>query len=234
MERSQSAATNRMQANSCVEAFILAGGVSSRMGQTKALLDFAGAPLIVRTAQLLKPLANKVTVIGSVDGSMIAGLHVIRDADFGVQEEFGESKGPLVGIATALRHSQSPWNLILACDLPYVNGGWLGWLIRRALHSNAQVVVPLTSKGPEPLAAMYRRECYASIERSIADNIRKVTLALSHLEIETLHESEWREFDLGGLVLKNMNTLDDYQKALEWWRAADSRARNEPAIASAD
>ncbi|HTZ74177.1 MAG TPA: molybdenum cofactor guanylyltransferase [Candidatus Aquilonibacter sp.] len=199
-----------------VEAFILAGGTSSRMGRAKHLLDFEGEPLICRMAEIAKPLVKSVAIVGATEIHLPAAIRAIPDDDLGIPREEGRSNGPLVGIATALAHSRSEWNLILACDLPYVTRDWLAWLFRRAATSQAQIVMPVTDRGPEPLAAIYRRNCRQTIIRSLEDGIRKVTAAVSRLEVETVHQSEWRHIDPEDLVLRNMNNPADYEEARLW------------------
>src|SRR5271165_5171522 len=103
--------------NCRVAAFILAGGASSRMGRDKGLLELAGVPLVLRTAQLLEPLVAEVTVVGAGERYSALGLTTIDDQNGGE----GERAGPLAGIVTALRATRAPWNLILACDLPYLS-----------------------------------------------------------------------------------------------------------------
>jgi len=122
-----------------------------------------------------------------------------------------------VGIATALRAAKSPWNLILACDLPYLTSEWLDWLLSRAVHSAAQIVMPRTSRGLEPLAAVYRRECAASIVAALERGIRKVTDAMAEFQTECLLESDWSELDPDGRVLRNMNAPADYEEARQWF-----------------
>jgi len=194
-----------------VEAFILAGGVSSRIGRDKALLDFGGIPLIVNTVQLVAPLVSRTTVVGPVERYATLGLHVIPDLHSSRKIESARSKGPLFGIVTALSNARTPWTLILACDLPYLTAQWLESLAVRALESNAQAVIPQTARGLEPLAAAYRRECAVPLAQSLASGTHKVTDALKALSIETIPEKD-------ASVLKNMNTLADYNEALAWWR----------------
>jgi molybdopterin-guanine dinucleotide biosynthesis protein A len=211
-----------------VAAFILAGGASSRMGGHKALLEFAGVPLIVKMVHLLKPLVHEVALVGPPERYAGLGFHAIRDQSSYYRE--GQSQGPLVGIASALSMTQSEWNLILACDLPYLSAGWIDWLLSRTARSNAQVVLPKTPRGIEPLAAVYRRECAQSIDASLGRGLRKVSDALGDLRVELVHAHEWREFDPDGRVLRNMNTPADYQEARNWWevRGPDSEDRIAP------
>lgn len=199
--------------------FILAGGASSRMGRDKGLLDFRGVPLILRTARLLDPLVAKVTVVGPPHRYAPLGLHVIADE---VRAEGGSEKrgrGPLAGISAALRATHSPWNLIVACDLPYLSAEWFKWLLSRALHSSGEAVVPRTERGIEPLAAVYRRECAARIGAALDRGTRKASDAIEELRLDFVYPRDWRSVDPSGLILRNMNSPEDYDEALKWWSA---------------
>src|SRR5579871_497632 len=116
------------------------------MGRDKGLLDFGGVPLILHTAHLLEPLLAKVTVVGSPSRYASLGLHTISDMDHRQALNPLEilRNGPVAGIATALEATHSRWNLIVACDLPYLSVEWLDWLLSRALRSRGEAVIPRT------------------------------------------------------------------------------------------
>jgi molybdopterin-guanine dinucleotide biosynthesis protein A len=193
------------------------------MGRDKALLDFGGVPLILRTSRLIESLVGEVTIIGSPSRYAALGLRVIPDIE-GTQSGAGKpGGGPLAGIATALAVSHSRWNLIVACDLPYLSAKWLDWLLSRAVHSRAHAIVPLTDRGIDPLASVYRRECVAPIAAAMARGIRKVSDVVEELPVEFVYPSEWRRVDPGELVLKNMNAPGDYEKARKWWETTSLR-----------
>ncbi|HWX38202.1 MAG TPA: molybdenum cofactor guanylyltransferase [Candidatus Sulfotelmatobacter sp.] len=196
-----------------ISAFILGGGASSRMGSDKGLLEFGNEPLVLRTARLLEPLVHEVTIVGNPEQYSNLGSRVIPDRTVGAGTESNPVRTPLVGIATALTVTTSPWNLVLACDLPYLTRGWIDWLLDRAAISTAQIVMPRTPRGLEPLAALYRRECAAPILRALERGIRKVTDAISQLQTEYVDETEWSLFDPEHWVLKNMNSPEDYLEA---------------------
>jgi molybdenum cofactor guanylyltransferase len=200
-----------------VAAFILAGGISSRMGREKGLLEIAGAPLIVRTARLVGPLVTEVNVVGPAERYAALGLRAIPDQSLRGPTGKELVKTPLAGIATALNATRMPWNLILACDLPYLTAEWLDWLLGRAADSGAQIVMPRTSNGLEPLAAVYRKECAAPIVDALERGVRKVIDALAEFRTEFLLENDWNEFDPEGRILRNMNVPSDYEEAREWW-----------------
>jgi len=189
-----------------VGGFILAGGASSRMGRDKAFIEMEGEPLVARAARLLEPFTGKPTVIGPPERFAPLGLLAIRDDHPGF--------GPLGGISTALGAATHPWNLMIGCDLPFLTQDWLEYLIRRALESQAEAVLPLNSQGAEPLCAMYHRRAGEAISAALKRGVRKITQGLAGLVIVNLAPEEWKPFDSSGLLFKNINTPDDYNQLM--------------------
>jgi molybdopterin-guanine dinucleotide biosynthesis protein A len=175
------------------------------MGRNKATLELDGAPMLVRTARLVESIAGPPTVIGNLNGCDSFGLRVVGDDWPGA--------GPLGGIATALRISTAPWNLIVACDLPYLTKPWLEFLAARALASQADAVIPTNTRGAEPLCAVYGKRCEGAICAALERGVRKVTDGLKDALVELIDPFEWKAFDSEGLLFKNMNTPEDYEEA---------------------
>ena len=188
-----------------IAAFVLAGGESSRMGRDKALMRLNGVPLVVAVVQLAGSVAPGAAVIGAPERLAGLGLKIIADDYTGA--------GPLGGIATVLRSTATPWNLIIACDLPYLSKPWLEFLVQRAVASRLDVVLPMNHRGAEPLCAMYHQRCEPQIRAAIERGTRKVTDGLAGLRIETIEPAEWKAFDSDGLLFKNMNSPADYEEA---------------------
>lgn len=184
------------------------------MGRDKGLLRIGGQPLVVRIAGLVEPLVSSVWIVGPPERYDTLGLRVIADRNFGASGEPCRLQGPLAGIATALAASNTAWNLILACDLPYLTCEWVDWLLARATNSQRQIVMPRTARGPEPLAAVYHRDCTDLIAGSVARGVRKVVEATEQFQVEFVFERDWRPTDPDGRVLRNMNTIADYEEAL--------------------
>jgi molybdenum cofactor guanylyltransferase len=194
-----------MTLNPQIAGFILAGGESMRMGRDKATLELGGEPILERTARLLESVAGPPAVIGIFSGHDSFGLRAFADDWPGA--------GPLGGIATALRVSNAPWNLVVACDLPYLTKAWLDFLVARALLSQGDAVVPANVRGAEPLCAVYHKRCEAAIRAALETGTRKVTDGLKELLVELIDPFEWKGFDSDGLLFKNMNSPEDYQEA---------------------
>jgi len=198
------------------------------MGTDKGLLNFGGVPLLLHTSRLLEPLVAEVTIVGSPRRYAALGLPAIEDEyDARTHGELDKpGRGPLAGIGAALAATHSEWNLIVACDLPYLSAEWVDWLLLRALRSPGEAVIPRTEGGIEPLAAVYRRECRAPIAAALARGVHKASEAIEDLRMENVHPREWRHTDPNGLILRNMNTPEDYAEAQKWWAVAHPRARD--------
>jgi molybdenum cofactor guanylyltransferase len=179
--------------------FVLAGGASKRMGRDKALLPYAGTTLVEHVAKTVRDAAGSVTLIGDPSKLGALGMPVIPDQV--------PSCGPVSGIYTALRVTQTDWNLVLACDMPSVTSAILRELLRRAETSATHCVAASGSEGlAEPLCALYHRRCLPALEQAIRDKRFKmrhlvdeigVTLApVSPLALANLNTpAEWAELE---------------------------------------
>lgn len=189
---------------------MLAGGASARFGRDKALAQIDGKSLLARMCELLGSLAGAASIVAPPGKYPDMGARVAEDRWPG--------EGPLGGIITALRQTEMgaadcEWNLIVSCDMPFLTGEWLTYLAECALASRAEVVVPQSSQGLEPLCACWRTSGLAKLEQAFADGVRKVTEAMKRLEAEVLDESHWGQFDSARRLFWNMNTLTDYEDA---------------------
>ncbi len=194
------------QSSISVAGFVLTGGKSSRMGQDKALLKLGGKPLALRAAEQLQPLAAEVFLVG--DSARYAG------PGFPVLDDCVRDKGPLAGIVTALGYSRRDWNLILACDLPFVEARFLQLLITRAASSGeCHAVVPVNHLGWQPLCAVYHRRCLPVFEEVLGSPKPKISLAYPRLQVEAIKIGEQEEFAFPERMFKNINTPDDLKEA---------------------
>ena len=159
--------------------FVLVGGQSRRMGRDKALLEFAGKPMLLRVADLLQPYAEEVTLLGPVSQYSQFGFPILPDACPG--------RGPLGAIYTGLQKSSRDWNLFFACDLPFLTPHIVELLLQRASATTAQAVVPVAGNRCQPLCAAYHRSCLPFIKAALerAEDLSLVGL-LSLLHVEML------------------------------------------------
>jgi molybdopterin-guanine dinucleotide biosynthesis protein A len=199
-----------------INGYVLAGGASSRFGRDKGLVELAGKTALQRACELVGQVAGSVQVVALAERYPDLRALIVADRWPG--------EGPLGGIITALRATASDkngaaWNLIVSCDMPFLTPEWLEYLCTSALASDAEMVVPRSEHGLEPLCACWRTSGADSLQRRFEDGVRKVTEAMKRLRVEILDETHWKRFDSAGRLFWNMNTPGDYQEALQMWRA---------------
>lgn len=148
-----------------MNGFVLAGGRSTRMGTDKALLLYAGKPLIAHAVELLRSAGVAPYIIG-VRPDLAAYAPVIEDLHPGC--------GPLGGIEAALASSSSEWNVFLPVDLPLLPPVFLRYLIERVGATGAAAIIPTLAGRPEPLCAVYRRDLLTRVLAAIESGNYKV------------------------------------------------------------
>jgi molybdopterin-guanine dinucleotide biosynthesis protein A len=196
---------------SSIAGYVMAGGKSTRFGQDKARVRLGGEMMLTRACRLVHEVTGSVSVVADRESRY-------ADSDLWVVEDRWPGEGPLGGILTALlataeTDSGRDWNLIVSCDMPFLTRDWLAYLVARALTSEAQVVLPHSGSGPEPLCACYRTDGAGALRAAFESGVRKVTEGLKHVTTEVLDEKDWKRFDSAGRLFWNMNTLADYEEA---------------------
>ncbi len=180
--------------------FVLAGGRSRRMGRDKAGLELDGVTLLERAVRLLRSLEIPVTaVLNDEQGFGVDDIAIIRDL---IPEA-----GPLGGLHAALLHTSAEANFVLGCDLPLLTAE-LFHCLRRHLRG-ASICLPVDSRGvPQPLSAIYSRECLPTIERHLksADLSLRGLVSDPALKVRRVTPAEHRIPDSRFL---NVNTPQD-------------------------
>lgn len=196
-----------------------AGGASSRMGQSKALLPVppAGIPLIAHVIARLRPITQPGILVVANDLEMTAALS--GDATVRVVTDAWEGVGPLAGIATTLTKI-SGWALVVACDLPLVSPQLCAHLISLADEIDSatgapwDAVVPYTNGHAEPLHALYHRRCLPAILARIRAQEYSVHGFLDDVRTRRVEETELRAIDPNLHSFRNVNTPEEWQAAL--------------------
>lgn len=182
--------------------FLLAGGMSTRMGTDKAFLIFDGQTLLDRALIVMQTVCNRVTIVG--DPSKFANYNagaVIADIFPGC--------GPLAGIHSALVHSVAELNLMLAVDMPFVTAGLLSFLFAVAEKNAAVVTVPRVNDGLQPLCAVYRRDFAAAAERALRAGNYKIDVLFSSVSTHVIEAAELASAGFSARNFFNVNTPQD-------------------------
>ena len=182
-------------------AAILAGGQATRLGGVnKGTLPFGNAEIVDRQLEALRAVASMVFVVGpDAPAWSVRGLTVVPDDVPGM--------GALGGIYTAIVHSPCDRTLIVACDMPFLSADVLE---RMAAIEGADLVIPKSARGHEPLCAIYTRACLPDIRARMARGALEARTLPQGLRIAEIGP------DMLGMderLFVNVNTPHDYERA---------------------
>ena len=195
-----------------LSAAVLAGGASRRMGTDKALLEFAGQPLLGRVVETLRRVSDDVLIVGERAPYHQFAARVLPDAY--------PNAGTLGGIATALRNARRDHALVVACDMPLLSIDLLQAMAREPRDYDA--LVPITEGGRssqgttrtyETLHAVYTRGCLPAIERRLERRELQVIGFFGDVRVRELDPTWWSQFDPAGLSFLNTNDPSELERA---------------------
>jgi len=194
-----------MPSNPDVTGILLVGGRSSRMGKDKAFLPFRGAPIFETVLNVLKVNMEKVLLVGDRPERFAAyGLTVLPDIYPG---------SALGGLYTGLHAADTPYIFASPCDLPFASPEVLAYML--ALRSGYDAVVPMTGEHPEPLFALYSKNCLEPIRDLLETRNYRVYDFFPRVRVRRVVESELSSAADFGRIFRNVNTEEEYHRLLE-------------------
>lgn len=196
---------------------VLAGGRSSRMGTSKAALDWHGSTLLRRTVALLARTLGGPIVVVRAPGQPLPTLPDVVE----VVEDPCEGRGPLQGIASGLTAVGDRASRAFICptDMPFIHPAFVRAVLRRLQH-DFDVALPVARGYSQPLAAAYRpsvavragqlSESGSSCPAALFEEVRVVRLNESSLLCDPALAAS--DPELNSLI--NVNEPAEYQAAL--------------------
>lgn len=189
-----------------VSAFVLAGGKSIRMGTDKAFLEFGGCTLLARAMQLAANTCSEAWIVGPRQTFAAFGQ---------VVEDVFPNHGPLGGIHAALRTSNTDLNFLLAVDLPFVEVGFVRYLLEHAQSGKGMVTVPRAAGGWQPLCGVYRKPFADVAEQALKQSANKIDPLFAQVDVRTIEENELKAAGFTLEMFRNLNTQEDLRAAQE-------------------
>jgi molybdopterin-guanine dinucleotide biosynthesis protein A len=187
---------------------VLCGGKSTRMGSSKALLPFGSETMLQRVVRLLGGVVSPIVVVAAVDQELPAlprDVIIVRDER--------EARGPLEGLRVGLKALPPDVDraYVTSCDVPLLVPDFVRQILD--LARGYDVAVMEIDGFTHPLSAVYRRATLPHVEALLAqDRLRPVFL------FEAVKTRRVRPEDMTAdpelRTLRNLNTRDDYERAL--------------------
>ncbi|HUV56825.1 MAG TPA: molybdenum cofactor guanylyltransferase [Dehalococcoidales bacterium] len=198
---------------------VLAGGKGLRLGRDKALETIGNKNLLQRVVSLISFFDSDIIIVTAAGEQAFPRstgypkLRIVTDTYPG--------KGPLGGIFAGLTASSSIYNLVVACDMPFLNQALLRYMVQ--ISAGFDLVIPRLGRLVEPLHAVYSRGCLASIKRLIKQDTLSVSELFALVEVRYVETEEIDRFDPEHLSFFNINNKADLLKAKELIRNDDDK-----------
>lgn len=190
-----------------ITSIVLAGGKGKRLGRAKLSEKIGGCTLCERAIDRLVPVSDEILVVVA-QGQPIPDL----PASAKVLIDLYPDKGALGGIYTGLVASSSFHNLVVACDMPFLNPALLRYLIQ--ISPGFDAVIPRDEYGRlEPLHVVYSKNCIDPIHRQLQQDNLKINGFLDKVRVRYVGNEEVDRFDQQHLSFFNINTQADLEKA---------------------
>lgn len=180
-----------------LKALVLTGGMSTRMGEDKARIQYHGMPQSEYLSEALKGVGLPVVFscrLDQVDYFESKGERTITDRILGI--------GPLCGILSAwMSEPDTAW-MVIACDMPGWNEDAIRALTAARNPGKLATAFALEPTRPEPLAAIWEPTIYQRVLQCLSVGVdcpRKI-LRSSRIKEVAPSDPRW---------VYNINTPDE-------------------------
>ncbi len=187
-----------------VTGVILAGGKSQRMGRDKLFLKTGGVSLFERVYRVLNPIFDDLIVIANT-------ANQLPSYDVRVYPDLIPNRGALGGLYTGLKYASKESVFCFAADMPFLNSRLIRYMMEK--DTEAQVIIPETPDGLQPLHAIYAKTCLKPIEHLISKSNLKIVDFLMEVNVIYVSEGEILKYDPTLKSFLNINTEEDLRRA---------------------
>ena len=200
-----------------ISCIVLAGGKGERLGRDKVLEVIADKSLLQRVLCCLSRFGSDIIVVRSLGQALteISGHPRLK-----IVTDIYPEKGPLGGVCTGLKVSDSFYNLVVAGDMPFLNHALLDYMVQ--LSDGFDVVIPRLGKMLEPLHAVYSKSCLELIEGLLPQTNLKIRQFFDMVRVRYVDVEEIDRFDPRHISFFNINTEADFGMARDMIKAGES------------
>lgn len=168
------------------------------MGKEKGFCELDKKPLIVYSIDVISTICNKIIFGANNDEYRHFGYPVVKDEI--------ENIGPIGGIYSCLKTSETNDNIILSCDMPLIPAELIQYIL--SVKAGYDVVIPIFKGLPEPLCAYYNKSIVPDLFDAINEKKYKIQNVVKNLKTNFLQIDPGLSFYHENLFV-NINSQQD-------------------------
>jgi len=181
---------------------ILAGGMSTRFnGRDKAKIEINGKRILDHILAVHSEIFSEIILVTNTPQAYL-------DWNMLMVTDLFPVRSSLTGIHAGLFYASRPYVFVSACDAPFIKQELVHLLVSQA-RPGADAVMPETSKGLEPLCAVYSKACLKNVEAHIRQEKLKIQQVFHKSRINRISEARLRKTDPDLHSFININTPED-------------------------
>lgn len=166
-----------------ITGVVLAGGLSRRMGFNKAQAQMHGRSMLIRMVDKLKELTPNILVSSGSNAYPNILWPQILDEHLNC--------GPLGGIYSALKVSNTSLNLVVSCDMPLVSTSLLKLIVATAAAGNSLITLPVDHNSElQMMCAVYNKNILPILKKQIDSHSLKMKNLLNLGTVEYIQISK--------------------------------------------
>lgn len=193
---------------------VLCGGLSTRMGKSKAMLPFAKSTMLGCVIERLTEVTLDLVVVAAQQQELPTlppGVVLVQDE----REHRGPLEGIRVGLAALERHCEAAY--VTSCDAPLLVPAVVSYLASQL--AEAEAVVPSLQGRLHPLSAVYRTSLTTLAERLLEQGESRLTTLSLACSANIFDAELLRSLDPNLQTLRNLNTPEEYEAAIREYRS---------------
>lgn len=187
-----------------ITGIVICGGKSCRFGNDKGMCMLGNKPMIHYSIDSLKPVCSEIIISSNDPKYNDLGYKTVVDTFEGI--------GPIGGIISALEISATEDNIIISCDMPFLNHELFKYIIDN--KNNALAASPLFNGFIEPLCSYFNKNSLIGIKQFISSDNYKMIDILESINYKKIIIDDSLPFYHADLF-HNINTPEQYEKALK-------------------
>ncbi|BBO76734.1 putative molybdenum cofactor guanylyltransferase [Desulfosarcina widdelii] len=185
---------------------ILAGGQNKRFGgQNKAFIRIGEKRIVDRLMDVFSRLFDQVVLVTNDPAAYM-------DVDALLVSDHFAKRSSLNGLHAGLFAAAHETAFFVACDTPFAREALIRCVLDH-IEPKADIVIPSTADGFEPLFAVYRKSCLPAMANQLERDRLKIQGLFRKVRLKAIDEAELRQADPELISFFNINTPEDLKMA---------------------